>query len=46
MYAREERYGTARAGIMNQCTSRCVQNGKPCPIYETCTMKREVRKIL
>ena len=36
--------GVAVSGM--QCRSRCIQEGKTCPLYKTCTQKYELREIL
>ena len=33
-------------GIIGVCRSECIQNGKACPIYETCMQKNMIRDIL
>lgn len=36
----------AGLGSIGICRSECVQNGKACPIYETCAQKNMIRNIL
>lgn len=40
-------FGQTTAGTsFGLCSSRCIQNGKACPLYETCSQKHMIRNIL
>lgn len=45
-YIRRTGGDAAAGGWLNRCASRYIQNGKPCPMFETCKVKNEVREIL
>lgn len=40
-------YGASiTAGRIDVCRSECIQNGKRCPLYNTCTDRFRLREIL
>ena len=42
----EKKYEGSKEATNTNCTSRCIQNGKPCPMLKNCKVKNEVREIL